>query len=105
MEDLKFTYNQYMGKQCSHQEYFEQFVNSNTINIVLHAIGKQRILDSTDFYLNDIPLKEWDDLHPFLPRNKKAHEQSGETNIGSLSDTVCIAKAAARKWRNEQITS
>ena len=105
MEDLKFTYKQYMNKECSHQEYFEQFVNDNTINVVLHSIGKQRILDSTDFYLNDIPLKEWDNLHPFLPRNNKIHKESGETNIGSLSDTVCIAKAAARKWRNEQITS
>ena len=104
MKSLKFTYSQYVGKQCSHQEYFEQFVNSSTINTVLNTIGKRRILDSTDFYLNDIPLNEWDDLHPFLPRNKKAHIQSRETNIGSLSDTVCIAKAAARKWKNEQIS-
>ena len=39
MKSLKFTYSQYVGKQCSHQEYFEQFVNSNTINTVLNVIG------------------------------------------------------------------
>lgn len=79
-----YTRKQYMNKECTHREFYGQHMTLPIINMVVRAIGKDRLLRSTDEHLNDIPLKEWDNLHPLLG--------------GSLSDSVCFAKEAARQW-------
>lgn len=95
------TRTQYMNKECTHHEYYNQF-GKYLVGLVSAHIGKQRILASTDPHLNDIPLAKWDALHPAIlmavgPKLAKAN--SGGI---SLSDTVCSAKAAARIIRSQE---
>ena len=73
--------------QRTHRKHFAQFVTQQTIDNVVRAIGAKKIISSTDFYLNDIPLKNWDRLSPMLMRKGF-----------SLSDCVCTAKEAARQY-------
>ncbi len=87
----------YIG--ATHREYFGQFVDENVMATVLNRIGLDKILNSTDKHMNDIPLKQWDMLHPWmLYYNQTAMEYLDKFNQGySLSDTVCVAKEAARQ--------
>jgi hypothetical protein len=71
-----------MNKEISHQEYYAQFVTKSILDTVRRCIGTSRILKSEDQHFNDIDLKSWDNLYVI--------------NWGSLSDSVCVAKAAAR---------
>lgn len=78
-----------------HHQYYSQFVDSYITTLVLAKIGKDKILASTDYHLNDIPLRLWDTLHWDIKRHcYKAVASTG--NQYSLSTTVCIAKTAAR---------
>ena len=74
--------------QRTHREHFSQFVTEQNIDFVVRAIGAEKIIKSTDFYLNDIPLKKWDGLAPGFMR--KGFSQS---------DCVCTAKEAARQYK------
>ena len=67
---------------------------------IVLLIGSRRILDSQDPAFNDIPLKRWDDLHGLVlaAMPKAFRDAVGENN--SLGFTVCVAKAAARQFRN-----
>lgn len=90
---MKFTRKDYMNGDCTHQEYYSQFVNDN-------------ILDYVKLFLNANPtpeLKDWDRLHirMFLDlelwRELQCPQFIGTDRYTfSLSDNVCIAKAAAR---------
>ena len=108
------TRKQYMetktvdGKRVTfdlHQAYFLQFATNRTRVLVLSGIGKDRILASTDPHFNDIPLKEWDDLNRQISetinqRLKGQAEGFPEGKFGwSDSDSVCIAKAVAREYK------
>lgn len=73
-----------------HRAYYGQFVNSHVIRTVVVAIGGDRLKQSKDPHLNDIPLREWD-LFGFRPPREY-------DSCPSLSDSVCIAKEAARQW-------
>lgn len=78
-----------------HRRYYAQFVNAATRRTVEMFIGRDTILASTDPHLNDIRLDRWDALRDNLPRALRAADvgQAG----WSLSDTVCVAKEAARQ--------
>ena len=89
----------YIDGVVSHDDYYSQpaFCTPEVKSLVARAIGLKRILDSVDPHFNDISLVKWDVLHPavtFLVGNA-LREANGTAGI-SLSDTVCVAKAAAR---------
>ena len=97
---MKWTRGSYMTKECTHSEYYGQFVTEWTKKIVLSRIPAERIARSTDPHFNDIPLYIWDEMHPAI--------QTGITtdmrNVGadnSLSTSVCIAKETARQIKEE----
>lgn len=111
----------------AHRRYFAQFVTPAVIATVVRVIGADRLLASTDHpHMNDIPLARWDQLAPWrvryaanlhrpvglgvhrpnlpseeLPidlarfRKSVGHPRS----LGSMSDYTCIAKEAARQWK------
>lgn len=97
-----------------HRRYWAQFVNPAIRQRVISAIGLERLVNSTDPYLNDIPLAEWDKLAGgsgrahhgdskvyFVP-NWINREQLKEVGEGySLGTGVCIAKEAARQIADE----
>jgi len=92
------TRKQYMDGAASHDEYFQQFATDAGRAWVLSAIGKQRLMQSTDQHFNDIPLELWD-MFPYTPR--ALMRQAGD--YPTLAGAVCIAKAIARSIKHENI--
>jgi hypothetical protein len=78
-----------------HREYYAQFVDEWTKAHVLRGIGIDALLASTDPYLNDIPLDEWDAL--FV-----ADRWASPLSLGWV---VCVAKEAARQLIEEEAAS
>lgn len=102
-----YTAKDLRDKVCSHDEYYKQFVNQAIINYVGRIIGIEIIKNSTDEHFNDIPLVRWDALNVGIQQlldkdfYKKCHnityaEEYKNSFLWSLSQAVCIAKAAAR---------
>jgi len=94
-----WTRDQRMCDECTHEEYFRQFVTSAVLNTVRLAVGLERIMESTDPHLNDIPMGCWDRMEHSIGQEiiKVKREQGlGERRGYSNSDAVCTAKQAAR---------
>jgi hypothetical protein len=96
------TYQQYRDGSSTHKEYFGQFVTPNILALVRVMIGSNRIIQSTDQHLNDIPLQEWSNLVPAIERHARATftTTGGEWCLGF---GVCIAKAAATRIQQEAL--
>ncbi len=96
------TRRQYMDHEFTHEEYYGQFATPAVQNLVARNVGKDTLRRSTDPYLNDIPLQRWDALAALLPSSVvSAIMDANESTHGgkraiSLSDKVCVLKAAAR---------
>ena len=90
------TRKQYMGGECSHEEYYSQFVTDGILDMVEQSIGRDAIkAASWDKHFNSIPLGRWDCLAGRV--NACAAQKLRECGDGlSLAGGVCIAKAAAR---------
>ena len=100
---MKYTRQQYMNdKECSHAEYYGQFINYNIINAVKLCIGEDKIKKSKDPHFNDIPLNQWDNMKQTIISlcGRSIAEANGTGGI-SLSDTVCVAKQAAHQIRGK----
>lgn len=91
-----FTRSQYMNRQCSHRQYYSQFVGENTKRTVKAAFG-DRLEKSTDEHFNDIGLSAWD----ILPQAYDISLVKKYNYNLTLSDRVCIMKEAARQVLEE----
>lgn len=98
-----FNRKQYMDREVSHADYYDQFVTPG----VTALLNKDRVQQSTDPHFNDIPLTYWDRLAAMMPSDsiKLVCDANMSTHGGkrsySLSDCVCTLKAAARRLRDE----
>lgn len=93
------TRQEYMSGQATHAQYYGQFATDAVTRFVVSAIGKKALRASKDPHMNDVPLARWDALHPALHSMCSARlAKTGATGGYSLSDSVCIAKQAARLW-------
>ena len=96
---IKFTRKDYLNNKCSYNEYYAQFITEQIVNYVQASIGKEKILASKDPHFNDIKLFAWDILaQVILQSTQYLRKAAGES--GSLSASVCIAKAAAEQIRS-----
>jgi hypothetical protein len=100
---IKYCRAEYMAKEVSHADYYGQF-GAKCVTSIASQIGEMRLKRSTDEYLNDIPLERWDCVHISsdimrLVSHSNASCAQGYEAGYSLSDKVCIAKAAARLWK------
>lgn len=92
---------QYMNGEINYNEYYDQFVTSHVISMLDH----KRVKDSECKHFNDINLTYWDRLAAFMPGDvvKEVAKSNASTHGGkpaiSLSDCVCVLKAAARRIR------
>lgn len=95
------TRKQYINNEATHSEYYGQFVTPSILSLLDH----NRIKTSNDIAFNDINLNYWERLATHLPHttinqicdaNKSTHNGKGTY---SLSDCVCVLKAAARQIR------
>lgn len=100
-----FTRREYIANECSHQEYYPQFVNDRVKYAVKTYIGLDKILASTNEHFNDIPLHLWDNIHAEFLIDRAKFKQANETDVfcWSLSDNVCILKAAARMIKESSL--
>jgi hypothetical protein len=93
-----FTRKQYMTNECTHREYYGQFVDELVKDNVVCSIGLDAIRNSTDEHMNDIPLKQWDMIGITSTAGDKLRA-CGDSY--SLAAAVCINKAAARQIKEE----
>lgn len=78
--------------------FYGQFITPAMERAVERTIGLSRLADSTDPYLNDIPLGKWDSMHPqmlsLFPKDVNIGHGPGRLALG---DSVVLAKTAARR--------
>lgn len=89
-----------------HRKYYGQFVTPAVIDTVVRFIGRDVILNSTnkDGCFNDIPLLRWDKLSGLIGAMCNGHIRRCNGSGGvSLSDHVCVAKEAAKQWRELEL--
>jgi hypothetical protein len=93
-----FTRKDYLGKVCTHEQYYSQFVTAHSKALVLGMFDNQTLVKSyqKDDYFNDklTPLKKWDFLAKFLSTPKIFTEAGGWQ---TLSERICILKQSARE--------
>ena len=93
------TRKQYLDGKCSHREYYSQFVTAGVKSSVLSRVNKERLTNSTDKHLNDIPLSTWDGIGQLIRQEpsglSKRLEAAGD--YCTQAGLVCIAKEAARQ--------
>jgi len=107
MIDLKFNRVAYMADECTHQEYYGQFVGPQLKLFVSRHIGIENILNSKDPNFNDIPLAKWARMEAYVRgycgsdiADSNASASGGWLSV-SLFDCVCVAKEAARQLREQ----
>lgn len=94
------TRKQYMQNANElHHQYYMQFINKDLMQFVVNAIGVDRIMQSTDKHMNDIPLKYWDNLMFGIPQTCNRAMIVECKEMWSLNTSVCIAKAAAKQFK------
>lgn len=107
------TRKQYLNKEFSFKEYYGQFSSPNVVEAIANAIGKEKLLASTDEHLNDIPMRLWDSLpwygmrHDVAIANQSCYSQEArDKNVlaVSSSDHTCAVKCAAHKWIEAEFT-
>lgn len=108
-----FTRAQYLNKECTHREYWAQFVTPGMKRMVENTIKLERLQRSTNEYFNDVTkVSEWDVMRngTFAMLNLKTWreinypEYTDPRSIGwSMSDNTCILKEAARQLVEESV--
>ena len=91
---------QYISGEKTFDEFYGQFVTNQVAEVVRVGIGEDLVKASTDQHFNDIPLAQWDRLYGLIQMlvGRDVAEANGGGGV-SLSDTVCVAKAAAKLIR------
>ena len=103
-----FTRGQYLAGECSHQEYYAQFVNQWILDCVRGRFGVKQLTEaeSNDTNFNNIPLYRWDEQNIMSAVDQKLWAAANGSPYHSLSDNLCIQKIAARmiveKYHSEQ---
>lgn len=90
--------------QKAYTEYYEQF-SALPIHWIKTLPSWQRIVEkarkSTDEHLNDVPLKEWDNLMPTPIPYELANLVRSCGDYITAAGWVCIAKCAVLKYIRE----
>ena len=81
-----------LNGECTHREYYSQFVTPSIIDAVKKYIGVDRINKSMNPHLNNIRLGEWDSLVSYVHADFKFYGDSI-----TLSGCVCVLKEAAKQ--------
>ena len=89
-----FTRQQYLNRECTHREYYAQFVGPWVVETVRRHIKLESLLESEDEYFNDTTtLAMWDRIPLQLSRGEMERHGDYLTGAGK----VCILKEAARQ--------
>lgn len=94
------TREQYLNDECSHRDYYSQFVPDGWPEAISLMVGKKRLMKAVDDEsLNSIPLSAWGSTRAPLGASQLM-EKAGD--YLTLSGIVCINKEAARQWIEAQ---
>ena len=106
MEEYSLAWAQGGAKAATevHRTYYAQYVNGPIISIVVSHIGAAKLLASKDPDFNDIPVGCWDKLEPFMKHHSLALTKKLK-DYWSLTQSVCIAKEAARTYIQDKATA
>lgn len=90
------TRQNYLNGECTHREYYAQFVTASIKNYVESRFGIERLKNALleDKYLNSIKLNEWDMLHISV-------DMSDYGDRLTPAGKVCILKEAATQLCEE----
>lgn len=100
-----YTRKQRIMDECTHREYWGQYVTESIKEAVASAMTLDRLVASTDPHLNDIGLRRWDNLS-WLTDTHVMREVLAERGDGwSWSTNTCILKEAARQLIEEHQTN
>ena len=88
----KYSRDQYLNHECTHREFYGQFVTQIIKSRVENRIGIEAILKSEDKYFNDISLKTWDSIVGCFA----AHT--------TLAEQTCILKEAANQLKDDYLS-
>lgn len=110
--NMQFTRKDYMAGAVDHDTYYAQFALPEVVRAVEKSIGVEHIIQSADEHFNDISLHKWDRLALGGGFPERAALLVSVSNVStqapgsrpsiSLSDKVCILKAAARVIRQRE---
>lgn len=90
------TRKQYLDGECTHEEYYGQFVTREIRQLVSRTFTVPRLVASPDPHFNDITLRRWDALAGSLGKPTEAALRDRGDWL-SLAGAVCILKEAARQ--------
>lgn len=93
---IKFTRRQRLDNECTHREYYAQFVTEQDRMLVLEI--EDRIYHSTCPSLNDIPLKIWTNMGVGI-RARLTLQMKEVGDYVSSAGVVCTLKEAAKQLR------
>ena len=89
------------GTEPTHDELYDMLIDAIGLGALTRYLPASKedlaAAYAEDRHLNNIPLKKWDNLAPIARHNLL---RIGINSI-SLSDCVCLMKAAARRWVQE----
>jgi hypothetical protein len=93
--NTKYTRQQYINKECTHEQYYSQFVDTGILQTV-KTLSMKSLVEGKDEHFNNIPLQTWDRMAALVPLHigKKLRELGDGI---SLAGAVCILKEAARQ--------
>ena len=100
----QYTRKQLLAGECSHFDYYAQFVDQSTKDMVARNIGKLRIKNSKCKHFNDIALDEWDNMAPMTQTPKYVNKLKQLGDFWSLAGSTCILKNAAKQIKKELMT-
>lgn len=81
----RFTREQYMAKECTHRQYYSQFICDEYIAQMKHMVLRAS-------------LEEWDRVSMYLLHSSRIHSLMEEVGDKiTLSGAVCIMKEAKRQ--------
>lgn len=101
-EHMALEYVDAATAMARHREYYSQFVTPKAKQLVLRHIGREKLLRSTDPYLNDIKLSQWDRLVGHIVGSEVVTLLREAGDFLSLGTGVCILKEAARQIIEEE---
>jgi len=84
----------YMSGKVTHDQYYNQFVTQDILDIITVSVGTEDILASKDPNFNDIALYRWDRCGVLLEGKVNWPKDDGPSTAG----LVCVAKAGAKEF-------
>lgn len=84
---------EYLDHKLGHDDFYLWLADSIGVTEKMLPVPVARVRQSNDQHLNDIPLNLWDRRDPLVRHNAF---QAGMKSW-SLSDSVCVLKAVARR--------